>query len=246
MIKAYKPVGMTPLELLQLTKADGAAYAGRLDPMAEGLMIFLDKDEEKSNRKDFERLKKIYEFDVLLGVQTDSYDILGIPKKITRNNKQETNIKLGQQIQEYPPYSYVRVRGKPLFWWARNNRLDEIEIPEKKINIINFKKISEYKLTSSDLLDYISDRVSKVNGDFRQEEILKAWKSFCLKPQEFECKKFEVECSGGTYVRSLANDMGGVAINIMRTQIGDYKLFDVLHLDNAQKDSQDSHRQNLS
>src|SRR5688572_10305491 len=130
MIKAYKPVGMTPLELLQSIKAEGAAYAGRLDPMAEGLMIYLDTIEEKQKRKDYEKLSKVYEFDVLLGIQTDSYDILGIPK--LSHSGTQLPIKLGEQIQKYPPYSYSRIAGKPLFWWARNNKLNEIEIPSKK------------------------------------------------------------------------------------------------------------------
>lgn len=238
MIKAYKPVGKTPLELLQQLKLDGAAYAGRLDPMAEGLMIFLDTEEEKQNRKIFEKLEKVYEFDYLVGIQTDSYDILGIPRLSLSD--MHSSIKTGKQIQKYPPYSYYRVGGKPLFWWARNKKLAEITIPEKEINILNFKVLEEYSMNNTELLGYITQRVSKVKGDFRQQEILLEWNKILKNNADFKCVKARIVCSGGTYIRGLVNDLGAVALNIKRTNIGDYDLSDVISLSNESEDKESS------
>lgn len=226
MIKAYKPVGMTPLELLHRIKVDGAAYAGRLDPMAEGLMIYLDKNEEKKNRKKFENLKKTYEFDVLFGIKTDTYDILGIPRKASPRGKPSI-IATGDQIQSYPPFSYIRVKGKPLWWWARNNKLSEVDIPSKKININKLELIKKYKISNSQLLHYIKERIAKVKGDFRQEKVIKAWEKLLeSNNNNFDCAKFKVECSSGTYVRGIANEMNGIAISIERIKIGEYSLKD--------------------
>ena len=46
-------------------------YAGRLDPMAEGLLILL-TDDDVHKKEEFIGLDKIYEVDFVLGVSTDS------------------------------------------------------------------------------------------------------------------------------------------------------------------------------
>lgn len=90
----YKPVGATPLDVLyELQERNPGykdvrlAYAGRLDPMAEGLLLVLVGDECK-RRDHYQKLDKIYEFEVLFGVSTDTYDILG---KITSTKHQIPN-----------------------------------------------------------------------------------------------------------------------------------------------------------
>lgn len=50
-------------------------YLGRLDPMAEGLLLVLSGDTRDKNK--FLDLDKTYEFEVLWGVSTDTYDVLG-------------------------------------------------------------------------------------------------------------------------------------------------------------------------
>ena len=88
----YKPIGQTPLEAIELLrKSDPSladvrmAYAGRLDPMADGLLVVLVGDECK-NRTKYELLDKTYNFTMLLGLSTDTYDILG---RITSNQLDE-------------------------------------------------------------------------------------------------------------------------------------------------------------
>jgi len=87
MILLNKPLGMTPLEAIREFQRKNPKYqttklsfAGRLDPMAEGLLLVLEGEENK-DRKRFENLDKTYEFSILFGVTTDTYDLLG---KITR------------------------------------------------------------------------------------------------------------------------------------------------------------------
>src|SRR6185436_12995765 len=83
MILLHKPLGLSPLEVIKLFKQQNfeyasatISYAGRLDPMADGLLLLL-VNEENTQRKLYEALPKTYEFTVLLGVETDTYDILG-------------------------------------------------------------------------------------------------------------------------------------------------------------------------
>ena len=79
MILSYKPIGETPLENLKKIKEEKkitnkCCYAGRLDPMAHGLMIYLvDKECKKINN--YLGLDKTYKFKRHFGINTDTYDI---------------------------------------------------------------------------------------------------------------------------------------------------------------------------
>src|SRR5690606_34034568 len=82
-LKLYKNLGETPLECIERFRAEHPEYAetkmtylGRLDPMAEGLLLVL-----AGNTKDREKylaLDKTYEFEVLWSFETDTYDTLGL------------------------------------------------------------------------------------------------------------------------------------------------------------------------
>lgn len=238
----YKQLGQTPLQATQeFTKVNPEyknkklAYAGRLDPMAEGLLLIL-VGEECKNRKKYERLSKVYEFEVLFGVTTDTYDILGIVEgyKVHKVSKVEINklipSLMGRHKQPYPPFSSARVNGKPLFYWARERKLAHIEIPSKPIEVYSLTFQNMYQLKSFKLQSIIKDRISKVTGNFRQEEILDAWNKFFKQHpnQTFQIGKFTIECSSGTYVRSIAHSLGGkltcgaITFSIKRTGIGKY------------------------
>jgi tRNA pseudouridine55 synthase len=109
-LRLYKNPGETPLECLERFRVanpeytnEKMTYAGRLDPMAEGVLIVL-AGEECKKKDEYLGLDKEYIFEVLFGIQSDTYDILGIPKIA---EKKDFDIKsfVGKRIQEYPAYS---------------------------------------------------------------------------------------------------------------------------------------------
>jgi len=283
-VPIYKPVGLTPYQsVLQYKKqfpeyADMTiSYAGRLDPMAEGLLLLLVGDENKK-RNEYEKLRKTYEFTILLGIETDTYDTLGIvknPKHEARMSKQALNDShfdsprsssgeagiqisnllssfIGKQIQSYPPYSSKAVKGKPLYWWARENRLDEIEIPSHEIEIYDLQLISSEEIKISrldrdpewqrpsgqDLRFKIQENIKKVNGNFRQEEILKTWEDFFIntKHTEFPIFHCKITCSSGTYMRGIAHEIGqkigsgAIALSIKRTKVGKFDISSIINV----------------
>jgi tRNA U55 pseudouridine synthase TruB len=78
-----KAVGQTPLACMEAWRieSDTAAnvpltYAGRLDPMASGKLLVL-IGEECKKKDQYLALDKTYEFSVLLGVGSDTHDVLG-------------------------------------------------------------------------------------------------------------------------------------------------------------------------
>jgi tRNA pseudouridine55 synthase len=276
-LSLYKPIGFTPLQMIALLKEQypeyakqTISYAGRLDPMADGLLLLL-VNEENKKRHEYEALPKTYAFRVLLGVSTDTYDLLGKVQK-TRKTQifgesdnqmfrlSDTSGSLsflsllesfqGTHLQPYPPYSSRTVQGKPLYWWARNNRISEIEIPVKEIEIFDIRLLSQSQTSLNDLRLKINESTAKVSGDFRQEEILKTWNTWFTNQQtrqpvnqstskpvtSLPLLNCRVTCSSGTYVRSIAHEIGeklgcgALAYSITRTHVGSYSLAEALRL----------------
>lgn len=246
-----KKEGETPLSALENFRKKHPAYqgvsltyAGRLDPMAHGLLIVLAENKIK-DKETYLALDKEYHFTVLFGLATDTHDILG---KVTDNNKKKNSVTKtaqelkellekelpffwGERVQEYPMYSSKTVNGKPLFEYARNGRV--VKIPTRKIVVkkILLKKIKKVK--PEILLLKIEKRISKVVGDFRQKEIIQKWRRVLgtkKAKHELFLGDFVINCSSGTYVRKIAHDLGerlgigGLAFEIYRTRVGRYRI----------------------
>jgi len=236
----YKKEGQTPLEAMEEFRKENLeykdqkmTYAGRLDPMAEGVLLILTGEDCKEKQK-YLGLNKEYEFEILWGFQTDTYDILGIPTwtsdvQVAQHSNILKNVGMlgemkGKFIQKYPPYSSMTVNGKQLFQWAREGRLDEIKIPEQEVEVYSTELLGERYLSSEELMENILRRIDKVNGDFRQEEIKNKWSDILSRletgfPSRFLISRVKIKCSGGTYIRGIVNDLGGTVFSLKRTKI---------------------------
>jgi len=241
-----KKEGETPLEALEnfrkkkkIYKDLPITYAGRLDPMASGLLLLLAG--EKTKEKDsYLKLSKEYQFDILFGFSTDTHDILGKiismdgqninKKELLKLMKQNLKNFSGKLTQKYPVYSSKTVKGKPLFMYARNG--DAVEIPEREVYIKELKFLKLRSISNKNLLVNIKKRINKVNGDFRQKEILKVWENnlSMKEKRNFFIASLKIKCGSGTYVRGIANSLGekmnipALAFSIKRIKIGKYAL----------------------
>ena len=252
-LNVHKPVGYTPNQMIEKVRHQFShfaqqkiGFAGRLDPMARGVLILLVGD-ANFEREKYLNLNKTYEFTAILGLETDSYDLLGLltsptsktpPNNLTTIINQFITDSLGKKIQPYPPFSTKPVKGKELFKWAREGKIAEIEIPTKEITIHSLKQINQTTIKATDLHQHIKERINKIEGFFRQEEILAKWQKFFASntKEEFTTLSFEVTCSSGTYVRSLVHNLGNilgcgaVTFDINRTKVGSYSLKDSITL----------------
>jgi tRNA pseudouridine55 synthase len=261
-----KKCGQTPLECInELKKANQnmanlpITYAGRLDPLACGVLLLLVGD-ECLKKDEYLKLDKEYEVDVLFGFATDTYDVMGkimnelassayqFPGPRTREDEGPDHVNwyadfvlkiknilknfTGKIKQSYPPYSSRPVKGRPLFVWAREGKLDEIEIPTHDVFINKIEIIGENSYLGAELLSKIKDDISSVDGDFRQKEIIELWEKNLenRKEEKFITIKLRINCGSGVYVRALVNDIGkelnipALALNIKRTKVGEYKI----------------------
>lgn len=121
-------------------------HTGTLDPIATGVMVLCVGKATKlvdlltSNDKE-------YLAEVTLGIQTDTLDITGNVLKeenVTITEKQIMDVLKtfkGKYDQEVPIYSAVRINGKKLYEYARNN--EQIKLPKREVNIkeIEFLKL---------------------------------------------------------------------------------------------------------
>ena len=243
-----KQEGETPLEALERFRQKHKSYqgvkmtyAGRLDPMASGILVVL-AGEETKNKEKYLRLNKEYEFEVLFGFATDTYDILG---KVTRSNiltnvrtiegkknlekriKKEMKYFRGKFIQAYPAYSSKTVNGKHLFQYAREG--EEVASPVREVEVKKIELLKIRTMGSKHLLANIAKRIKKIRGDFRQKEILEIWrKKLAHDDGKYFLASFRIKCGSGTYVRSISHNLGqqmgipALAYSIRRTKVGKF------------------------
>lgn len=251
-LNVYKPIGSTPYQIVKRVKevypelqSEKIGYAGRLDPMAEGVLLLLVGNENK-NKSKYEQLDKTYQFEVLFGVATDSYDLLGLIQQSKPNvnpvhKKIATEVLMsfiGSQEQQYPPYSSVHVNGKPLFYWARNNLLHTVTIPKKKITIQKMSIDRAGTISKKLLRETVLKRIALVSGNFRQQQIIKQWDIFFTNSDSFTLPLWQctVTCSSGTYIRELVKKWGDTlcipttTFSIKRTSVGPYSIVDSIDL----------------
>jgi tRNA pseudouridine(55) synthase len=140
----------------------------------------------------------------------------------------------GRQHFNYPVFSSRTVQGKPLFQWAKENRLGEIVIPKTDIFIEDIKVANMGTVPPPVFVEHLRKSIGLVSGDFRQTEILSAWDEAFLNKistsDQFVTCGLKVRCSSGSYMRTLAEEIGkrlglpALAYSIRRTKIGDISV----------------------
>ncbi|MFO0704286.1 MAG: hypothetical protein U0525_06255, partial [Patescibacteria group bacterium] len=206
-----KPIGATPLECVKFIKQENEkitntriGYAGRLDPMASGLLLLLIGEENK-NKVKYENLSKEYIVEVLFGLSTDSQDLMGLITGFDSNAKDQMISNdliqsfVGTTKMQYPAFSSKRLDGKPLFYHAHHGNISDghevfADFVIQKIDLLESKNISMI-----DVWGKISDIIPQVNGQFRQEEILEKYRELfgANKTVVFPTVKICVNCNSG-------------------------------------------------
>ncbi len=215
LILVYKRKGKTSRNVVEnISKKYGvkAGHIGTLDPMAKGLLPVLVGNSCKLSKYLMEH-DKTYLVEMKFGYNTETLDIEG---KILEEDIhfRENNIvdneffdmiimamkkELGTKKQIPPIYSAKKLNGKKLYEIARKDKEKAIEMAKEKA-----KEIIIYNMYDISL---------KELWDNDPKDIVLS---------------FKVECSSGTYIRSLVRDiaenMGTIAImtDLRRIAVGNY------------------------
>lgn len=119
-------------------------HTGTLDPLATGVLPICIGEATKLSEKLTSETKN-YSVKMLLGVETDTYDITGRIVFASVFNKDEIYIKerikrfIGKQQQIPPKYSAIKVEGKKLYQYARENQ--DVEVKPREIEIFSIDNI---------------------------------------------------------------------------------------------------------
>lgn len=200
-----KPQGITSHDVVDAIRKifpdQKVGHTGTLDPLATGVLPICIGEATKLSDNLTSEIKK-YSVKMLLGVETDTYDITGRIVFASVFNKDEIYIKerikrfIGKQQQMPPKYSAIKVEGKKLYQYARENK--DVEIKPRDIEIYN---------------------IDNIKIDLESKEVA-----------------FDVECSKGTYIRSLVNDIGkkigcgATMTELRRIRTGNFKIEDSIPL----------------
>ena len=189
-------------KLCKIFNTKKIGHTGTLDPIASGVLVCVCGKYTKLVN-DLTSLDKEYIATIKLGIKTDTLDTKGTIieekdvnvtlddiKKVFNNFPKSYN-------QTVPKYSAVKINGKKLYEYARNNI--EVDIPKRNIEIYSIKLID-----------------------------------FCKKDKTIV---FEVECSKGTYIRSLCEDIAeklgtiGYMKELRRTRVGEFSINEAVTID---------------
>lgn len=163
-----KPSGLTSRDVVNIvgkylgTKKIG--HTGTLDPLATGVMVLCVGKYTKLVEL-LTSYNKTYEASIILGIKTDTLDITGKVLEQRYAMISSTNILLslkkfeGEYNQEVPIYSAVKINGKKLYEYARENKI--IKLPKRPVNISKIDLISDIKYENGKTLFSIRCNVSK-------------------------------------------------------------------------------------
>ena len=248
-----KRLGQTPLEAIREWQAAHpeyagvpASYAGRLDPMATGLLLVL-LGEECKKKDSYTKLDKEYEVEVLLDIGSDTGDVLGLVTPSDSNTMPgEASLRFllrgeeGTHRRAYPAFSSKTVNGTPLFLHALQGTLGAISIPEHEETLYSIRLQSLSSLSMEQMQARVLDTLShapvadeeskELGADFRIHAVRNSWQTlFLQEDRSFALLRLRVTCGSGAYMRTLAQRIGtalgtqALALSIHRTRIGTYR-----------------------
>lgn len=218
-ILVNKPVGMTSHDVVnvvrRLTGEKRVGHAGTLDPLADGLLIVLVGRENTRRQSEFLGLDKEYVAEVTFGAVSETYDAEG-PFRDERDTSglteaavQESLADFLGEIEQTPPvHSAIKVGGKKLYREARAGRADQLVIPKRQVTVFE-----------AELLEFTPGEAGP-DG-----------------PGTSASARLRFHVSKGTYIRSLAHDLGqalGVGAflsGLTRTRIGEFSLEEAVTLE---------------
>jgi tRNA pseudouridine55 synthase len=206
-----KPAGTTSHDVVALVKrALGGVkvgHAGTLDPFATGLLIVLVGTATKAQRR-FMELPKRYETVARLGATSSTGDTEG---EIVETNRLPTDpppLPTGEIRQRPPRHSAIKIGGERAYKRAR--RGEQFEMPERIVMVYRFEQLWREWETPSGAPAEASTASPGQEG-------------------RLQLAGYVIECSAGTYVRSLIADLNDAyCVELRRTAIGPFEVSDAV------------------
>jgi tRNA pseudouridine(55) synthase len=214
-----KQIGETMGELVKRYKIDHpnvkkACFCGRLDPMARGQVLLL-LNENCKKMPEYLNKDKIYEFEIVLGFQTDTDDFLGKLYNVVNDYDYE---KIKKKILNYV-YKYNGKEFNQKFHNYSSKRFNQVKILKPfeyyeiedyhKVKINNITFLEENKYNYNEWRKNNINVINNIVGEFRQKEISEYWSLINI--NDIHSLKFKINVTSGFYIRQFVHD---ISINI--------------------------------
>lgn len=213
-------------------------HAGTLDPLATGVLLVCVGKATKLIPQ-LQDGEKVYTGTIVFGATTPCYDMeraidQTFPyEHITPALLDEKRKKFIGRIDQVPPmYSAVKIAGQRAYEYAR---IDDptVTIQPKKVDILEFE-ITDFRKSKKniDLISPINPTSSASNHLYKTPQ--------CVVPEHLPQADFRIRCGKGTYIRSIARDLGhalgsGAFLSALRReQVGQYTIDKALNLNDIQ------------
>lgn len=145
-----KPAGVTSHDVVAAVRAvtgvRKVGHTGTLDPFATGVLALALGGATRMVQY-LDESVKVYDATISLGTATDTGDPTGeVIRAIDVPDLDEDHVRdvlesfIGERMQKPPPYSAVKVNGKPLYWYAR--RGETVEVKARPITITSLELVS--------------------------------------------------------------------------------------------------------
>jgi len=210
----YKRAGETMDQFVDRIKKEHSikklGYTARLDPMAKGIVPFVTND-LCSDIKDHFGSSKTYQVKLIMGVQTDSDDPLGIMTCAQNVDKDICSTTCESIINYLNSINGTTFKQKFHHYSTKmmNHRR------QKSINVVNDHEVTifDYEILGQGVFDYVSWREKIIKSiesidptkNFRQEATIKQWQDF--KVEKLFYVKLKIKVSSGFFIRQLIRDM---------------------------------------
>ncbi|MDD5726230.1 MAG: tRNA pseudouridine(55) synthase TruB [Patescibacteria group bacterium] len=212
-----KPAGMTSHDVVdqvrRIYKTRRVGHAGTLDPFATGLLIVAIGKATKDIQR-FVGLDKEYIATARLGATSDTYDLTG---QITQNSQpvtrdsgvtsNELQVTGDDVVKALMSFKGGYAQKAPAYSAKKVHGQKLYEMARRGEDVEHLRPIKNVDISEIELIDYKWPDVT-----------------------------FRIICSSGTYIRSLAHDLGeklgcGAYLTALRrTRIGEYKIEDAKRL----------------
>lgn len=215
-----KPVGMTSHDVVAVVRrALGGVktgHAGTLDPFASGLLLVLVGRATRIQRQ-IMGLRKRYEAVARLGALSSTGDTEGEITVTGRIPPDDLPLPTGELLQRPPIYSAVRVAGERAYKRAR--RGERFEMPPRLVTVYRFEQTWRGDGRSP------ASGPEQATGPQQTAGGGQAAAGGTAALERLPRARYLIECSAGTYVRSLVADLrDAYCLELRRTAIGPFEV----------------------
>jgi tRNA pseudouridine55 synthase len=211
-------------------------HGGTLDPLASGVLVIGVNQGTKKLQNYLNGSIKTYETEALFGYSTTTGDVEGEiltktgVKHITKEQVSEIPSKFIGDLRQTPPiFAALKMNGKPLYEYARENIPLPKEIKSRLVKVYSldvFDDTLSYdhqydKLSDSEMIQelsknptlnenklYFSKQYMESIGKNEEEPIEVGLTEPFEEQEKLPLLHFKAQVSSGTYIRSLISDVG--------------------------------------